>query len=136
MPAAPPALPLRGSGRTVLVVDDDPQIRKAVTSVLAPMGFTVVTTLDGTDALRWLAGHRSAISVVVLDLQMPNMDGRTLYTRLRTLIPDVPVIITSGRLAPDQAAAWEFGDSPFLAKPFTQDDLVRSLTAALGEGQR
>jgi PAS domain S-box-containing protein len=131
--AAPTDVPaLRGEGRSVLVVDDDARVRQAAQAVLSALGFTVLTAVDGADALVRVAQHRSELHAVVLDLQMPTMDGTTFLTHLREVLPDIPVVIASGHLhAPDQLPRSERVAMARLAKPFTQAELVGALREVL-----
>jgi PAS domain S-box-containing protein len=134
--AASPPLPaeavgLEGDGRGVLVVDDDPRVRQAAQTALASLGFAVHTASDGADALMRVAEHHGHLHAIILDLQMPRMDGAMFYARLREVLPDIPVVIASGHLhAIERVPGSE--RAPRLAKPFTQVDLVRALREALG----
>ncbi len=96
---------------TVLVVDDDPGIRRLITAFLKLEGFTPIAATNGKEALAYLRGGGVA-NVILLDLRMPVMDGWTFRReqRLDPAIADIPVVVLSGveaELTADlEAAAW------------------------------
>ena len=91
----PAPLLARASGHTVLVVDDEPDIRELLTELLTMEGFDVLTAENGADALRVLAGRTA--DAIVLDLMMPVMDGRGFRAEQRKdpRISSIPVIVVS-----------------------------------------
>jgi DNA-binding response OmpR family regulator len=103
-----------------LIVDDDPSIASVVQSVLQDEGFDVVPASDGMVALALLADEQ--FDVILLDLSMPRMDGRTFFRRLRSLPDPTPVLILSAHDA--LSARAELGADDALAKPFDLDVLV------------
>jgi CheY-like chemotaxis protein len=84
----------------ILVVDDDPDLRETLQDVLEELGYEVSSAKDGADALRQLlaAGARGRPSLILLDLQMPNMDGAQFRAEQLKLsaIADIPVAVLSG----------------------------------------
>lgn len=80
---------------TILVVDDEPQVREVISRLLARRGYTVITAKDGRDALLRF-GDSSEINLVILDMVMPGMGGRECLARLRKANPAVPVVIVTG----------------------------------------
>jgi CheY-like chemotaxis protein len=118
----------RGSGETILVVDDEVNVRNITRAVLVALNFKVLTASDGTAALTQLAEKGTELRAVITDLHMPGMDGLSFVRLLRARVPQAGVIVASGRL--DPGAANEFtalGISALLSKPFTQQDLVAAL---------
>src|SRR6185436_14413579 len=85
----------------VLVVDDEPFIRRLTARVLTEAGYDVVTASDGLEAQSIVGEHDSGIDLVLTDIQMPNVDGLQLGRALSVLHPDMPVIYMSGFGAPD-----------------------------------
>ncbi len=120
----------RGNGEYILVADDEPAVRQAARAVLTALNFNVITAADGTEALIQVAEKRAELRVVLTDAHMPHMDGLAFVRVLKRMLPDVGIIIASGRL--DEREAKEFkalGISAVLEKPFTQDKLVEALKA-------
>lgn len=93
---------LSGSGHTILVVDDEASIRDATRLLLQRQNFRVITAINGSDAMRQFVEHRSEIRLVLTDLMMPVMNGIALIRSLRTLDPDLKIIVTSGVTEPAQ----------------------------------
>lgn len=84
------------NNETVLVVDDDPATLKVTREILDSYGFTVLTAVDGIEALQVFEAHRDTIRVAVIDLIMPRMNGRAAIEEMRQQKPDLPIILTSG----------------------------------------
>jgi two-component system, cell cycle sensor histidine kinase and response regulator CckA len=129
---APAAVP-RGT-ETVLVVEDAPGVRSVVRISLERRGYTVIEAAGGQDALRILADRARHIDLLVTDVVMPEMSGRQLVDRVRTLRPDVKVIYMSGYT--DEAVVrhgvLEAGVN-YIQKPFSPDELGRMVRLVLGE---
>jgi CheY-like chemotaxis protein len=103
----------------ILVVDDDPALIRMIRLTFASEGFRVVTANDGLQALDVL---QAEIAAVILDLQMPRMDGRTFYREMRQRGFTTPVVIVSAYGA--ERAQSELGAEASLPKPFDPDHLV------------
>ncbi|MCC7261401.1 MAG: GAF domain-containing protein [Candidatus Latescibacteria bacterium] len=84
-----------GSG-TLLVIDDESFIRKALASTLGKAGYTVLEARDGTEGLALFEQHHGHLDLVLLDLSMPGLSGREVLRRLKEQDPRVPVVICSG----------------------------------------
>ncbi len=113
----------------VLVVDDEPQIVRALRINLSARGYDVVIAPDGREALRVAAQARP--DVVVLDLGLPDMDGATVIAGLRGW-SSVPIIVLSARLdSGDKVAALDAGADDYVTKPFGMDELLARLRAAV-----
>jgi two-component system response regulator PrrA len=114
----------------VLVVDDDRDIRTSLDRGLRLSGFAVRTAADGASALAAVAENRP--DCVVLDVNMPGLDGVEVITRLRGLGIDVPVCMLSARdTVDDRVAGLEAGADDYLVKPFALDELVARIRALL-----
>jgi PAS domain S-box-containing protein len=123
---------LRGDGRTVLVVDDELAVREVIRLVLRNLNFHVVTATDGTDALIQAAELRKELCLVITDLHMPHMDGLGFVRALKRMLPEVFIVVASGRL--EERMGTEFttlGVNGLLDKPFTQEQLIETLKAVL-----
>jgi len=125
----PPAW--RGEG-TILVVDDELNIRSGAAQALERTGFTVLTAADGQEAVAVFREHAETIRAVLLDLTMPNMDGAATARALRQIRPDVLVVLSSGYT--EEEATRQFTARElvgFLQKPYALKDLVRTIRTAL-----
>jgi CheY-like chemotaxis protein len=129
--APPPAEPLRQvAGATVLLVEDEPMVRRSTRALLEKLGVTVLEAADGIEALEVFRVERHRVRCVLMDLTMPRMDGHTAFLALQQEDPAVKVILYSGWAATDVAE--RFRDHPpagFLSKPF----LLAEVQAALRE---
>ena len=113
----------------VLVVDDDPQLLRALKINLAARGYTVLTALDGTRALH-AAAHQHP-DVIVLDLGLPDLDGTDVITGLRGW-STIPIIVLSARTdSGDKVEALDAGADDYVTKPFGMDELLARLRAAV-----
>lgn len=128
-PVAPVPAPARSvAGTTVLLTEDEANIREALAEYLEGLGIVVLQAADGVDALRIAAGHDGPIDVLVTDLVMPRMSGPELATRLLSLRKDLEVIYVSG-YTPETMSEYggSTGDAVFLQKPFLLGDLAKSI---------
>ena len=116
----------------VLVVDDEPQILRALRINLSARGYEVTTAVDGASALR--AAAERAPEVVVLDLGLPDMDGTEVLAGIRGW-SKVPVIVLSARTdSADKVDALDAGADDYVTKPFGMDELLARLRAAVRRG--
>ncbi|MEU7136694.1 response regulator transcription factor [Streptomyces sp. NPDC046261] len=115
---------------SVLVVDDDPDVRAAVVDGLTVEGYTVRSAADGLEALSAVAAAQPA--AIVLDLAMPVLDGLAVCRRLRELGDRTPVLVLTARDAvSDRVAGLDAGADDYLVKPFALDELLARLRALL-----
>ncbi len=121
-----------GSG-TILLVDDDEQIRNVCKKLLERIGFDVITAVDGKDALDVFSRNRDKISCVILDLTMPRMDGKEAYRELMLIDPDIKVIISSGYNEIEVMRSFgEKGPAGFIQKPYQLENMKEELKKVLG----
>ena len=118
----------RGHGETILFVDDETMVRNVARAVLTHLNFTPLTATDGADALLQASQHRTEIRAIITDLHMPHMDGLAFVREVRQLLPDVPIVVASGRMEDDEAEKLTaLGVTGRLDKPFTQAELEEAL---------
>jgi two-component system KDP operon response regulator KdpE len=116
----------------ILVVDDEPQIRRALRTSLEAHGYEVHTAGTGEEAV--LAAAEEALDLVFLDLGLPDLDGTEVIARVRAF-SQVPVIVLSVRdRQADKVAALDAGADDYVTKPFGVDELLARLRAALRRG--
>ncbi|MEY9875528.1 two-component system KDP operon response regulator KdpE [Streptacidiphilus sp. MAP12-33] len=113
----------------ILVVDDEPQMLRALRINLQARKYNVTTAADGAEAIREAA--RATPDAIILDLGLPDMDGIKVIQTVRTW-SSVPVIVLSGRAdATEKVAALDAGADDYVTKPFAMNELLARLRAAL-----
>jgi CheY-like chemotaxis protein len=126
--------PAVGRNRTILVVEDDPAVRRVTVRALGAFGFTVVQASDAKEALATLNRASHGIDLVVSDMVMPGMTGLELREALRGVAPHLPVIFVSGYSAKVLADHGVDRDSVrIVEKPFSPESLVRAVLDTLRE---
>lgn len=120
------------SRERVLVVDDEPQIQRFLKPALEAAGYEIVEAMTGAEALR--AAVAAAPALVILDLGLPDMDGKEVVARLRGW-SDVPIIILSARdQETEKIAALDLGADDYVEKPFGIGELTARIRTALRRG--
>jgi two-component system KDP operon response regulator KdpE len=118
----------------ILVIDDEPQILRALRTILTEKGFTVVAAARGEEGLAQAAAHLP--DLIILDLGLPDMGGIEVCSRLREWT-DCPIIILSVRDAErDKVAALDKGADDYLTKPFGIEELLARVRVALRRSSR
>jgi PAS domain S-box-containing protein len=133
-----PAAPLPASGHeTVLVVEDQAEVRKLAMAILSKNGYRLLEASNGPEALELAAGFPGVIDLLVTDVVMPGMTGRELAGRLQTARPALKVLYTSG-YSSDVIARQGMLDPGvvYLSKPFAPVDLAGKVREMLGSGPR
>ena len=128
-PVAPPP---SGGGGTVLVVDDEPAVLKVACLVVKKLGYNVLSAQAGAEAVEIFRTHQAAISCVLCDLAMPNMDGWEVLQALRQLSPAIPVVLMSGydeaHVMAEQHSRIPF---TFLGKPYDIEKLKQTMNQVM-----
>src|SRR5579862_7614017 len=115
--------------RTILLIDDEPQIRRVLRTSLSSQGANVLDVQNGEEALDIL--RREPIDLILLDMNMPGMGGLDTCRAIRNGW-DVPIIIVSVRDSDrDKVEALDAGADDFVSKPFSIDELMARIRAAL-----
>jgi PAS domain S-box-containing protein len=121
----------RGS-ETLLVVEDQHEVRVTAARTLEEEGYRVLQAADGEEALDVLARRGRDVRLVLSDLAMPSVDGRTMGDRLRDARPGLPVLFMSGYPEDDVRRRGMLEDGrPFIQKPFAPRDLARKVREVL-----
>jgi CheY-like chemotaxis protein len=122
-----------GSG-TILVIDDEIDIRDTVTITLRKCGYTVITAGDGLEGVQLFIKYSGRIDLVILDMVLPGIDGKTTFERLKEIDSTVKVIMVSGYSVDGRIQSLlDNGARSFLQKPFRGVDLLRMVTEILKE---
>jgi DNA-binding NtrC family response regulator len=121
---------LRKGTETILVVDDEEMINDITRDILARYGYRVLTATGGEEAVEIYRQHKEEISVVVLDIVMPDVGGREVFRRIREIDPAAQVIIASGyNQERDANDLLMEGAVRFVQKPYR----IASLVGMVGE---
>lgn len=131
-PSKAPTAALSGQGELVLVVDDEEPILAITRGILEVHNYRVITATDGIDAIAQYTEHKANISVTLMDITMPNLDGATAIQIMQKVNPELKVIVTSGMPGNLQATPL-MGDSvkTFLQKPYSPERLLQSVQSVL-----
>jgi PAS domain S-box-containing protein len=123
-----------GSG-TILLVDDEDMVREPASRLLARLGFSVLTAVNGREALDVFRANRDKIECVILDLTMPEMSGEEAFQELRRMKSDLKIILSSGYGETESIRSFPGrGPDGFLQKPYQLKQLAAKLREVLGEG--
>jgi CheY-like chemotaxis protein len=120
----------RSSG-TILVVDDDPMVRRLTRRAIALHGFEVIEASDGVEGVEKYREHRDQVAAVVLDMTMPRMSGDDVLAEIRKIDPGARVIIMSGYASEEASGRVTEQPDAFIQKPFTLDTLRAALRAVV-----
>src|SRR6187200_789136 len=116
--------------KQVLIVDDEPNLRKILSAQLSRDGYDVMTAEDGEQGLQILREHH--IDLVVTDLKMPKVDGMTLLREALREDPELPVVMITAHGTVDTAVeALKLGAFDYLTKPFDKDEVRQVVAKAL-----
>ncbi|MDH3456203.1 MAG: response regulator, partial [Gemmatimonadota bacterium] len=132
-PLGPPEPQRHAVGTKVLLVDDEDQLRKVMKDLLERDGYEVTEAADGVEALDQVDRH--APDIIVLDLNLPGLDGYGVLTHLRSrpATQDMPVVVLTARGDEEsEVRVFEMGADDFLSKPFRARALSVRLQAVLG----
>lgn len=118
-------------GALILVVDDEPDIRALLRILLEKEGWRVAEAADGKEAVDYVNAHAQEVSLVVMDIMMPEMDGISTAAALRDMT-DAPILFLTARSSDsDKVAAYRSGGDDYMVKPFHATDLRLKLRAML-----
>jgi PAS domain S-box-containing protein len=122
---------LTGSG-TVLVIDDDVAISEMVSEVLNDAGFTVLTAENGEMGIQRFAEHADEIGLVILDMNMPKMNGKETFQHLKKIYPSVKVLLATGYSENHVAGEMiKQGLAGVISKPYAVNEMVQKVTELL-----
>jgi len=114
---------------TILVVDDEPQIRRVMRTTLTMQGYSVIEARDGAEALEKLRSERP--DLILLDMNMPVLDGLQACREIRS-VSDVPIVMLTVRSAEkDKVRALDAGADDYVVKPFSIQELLARVRALL-----
>ncbi|MER5183640.1 response regulator transcription factor [Streptomyces sp. NPDC002896] len=122
--------PAEGEPQRILIVDDEPAVREALQRSLVFEGYDTEVAVDGADALEKATAYQP--DLVVLDIQMPRMDGLTAARRMRGAGTTTPILMLTARdTVGDRVTGLDAGADDYLVKPFELDELFARIRALL-----
>jgi len=124
----PPSAPPRAR---VLIVDDDAGVRNVCTTLLRALGYHTDATSNGLTALASLHSNEQHVQLLLLDLELPGMHGDVVLRRVKATLPNVRVLVMSGKPGCDLRRSLAEGADGVLQKPFGMEELDDSVGAAL-----
>lgn len=134
MPSEPIAPVL--SGKTILVVDDQAQVRSLIRQTLEPRGAFILEAANGREALAIRKRHQGALALAIVDFLMPGLNGLDLAAQLARDVPGLKILYMSSAI---ESIAMEslLRQAPevVLLKPFTLEDLIARVVSVLGSGE-
>ena len=117
---------------TILIADDEPNMRRVLDGLLRRQGYQVLSAADGQQALRLLVEQAEHVAAIITDLRMPKLDGMQLLERTARDYPDIPVVLLTAHGSVDNAvAAVKLGAFDYLEKPFDQSQIRQVLEKAV-----
>ena len=122
--------------KTIMVVDDNPDIITIVKTILEGKGFSVFSASSGAELLNMLKGQKP--DLIILDIMMPEMDGLEVLSRLKAMseTAKIPVILLTAKVQyEDVLGGYKLGADYYITKPFTSTQLVNGINLLLGEGK-
>ena len=126
---------IQGRGETILLVDDERNIRQVTRDMLNRFGYNVLTAISGEEALKIFEEEGEEIDLIVLDLNMPGMGGHRCLEALLQIDPEAKVIIASGYSANRKAReAIKSGALGFVKKPYHYTEILKSVRKAIDQG--
>ena len=115
----------------ILVVDDESRMRKLIKDFLAQKGYSILEAADGEEALQLFEENQNKISLILLDVMMPKLDGWSVLRQIRQ-ISQVPIIMLTARgEEQDELFGFELGVDEYISKPFSPKILVARVEAIL-----
>lgn len=125
-----------GGHETVLIVEDNDQVRDLASLILAGAGYTVLEASDGEDGTGLYMEHADKIDLVIMDVVMPKLGGRDAAERIHEIHPDAPIVFTSGYSTDSQQTKFiEEQKLPVIPKPYGTDMLRAQVRAILDSKQ-
>ena len=117
------------NGTTILVVDDEPQIRRVLRSTLSSEGYVVIEAKDGQEAVDMVMRERPAL--ILMDVNMPGMNGLEACSKIRLSFDGPIIMVTVRNSEHDKILALDSGADDYVVKPFTMGELLARIRAAL-----
>jgi two-component system response regulator AtoC len=123
------------ASKTILIAEDEPEVRNYLEMALRCNGFSVATAENGEEVLETLQASDTGYAAVLLDIVMPERDGLDTLREIRRTDRDMPIIMISGECSPPRVMeAMRSGATDFLGKPVSHEELTKALRKVLSDG--
>jgi CheY-like chemotaxis protein len=123
----------KGTGETILLVEDEAAVRKFVRNMLEKYGYTVLAAADSTEALAIVSSRSKHIDLLITDVVMPKMNGPELAQRIKSILPGISTLLMSGYTDRAIRLQEELSQgAAFIQKPFTPRALALKIREVLG----
>jgi PAS domain S-box-containing protein len=117
---------------TILAIEDEQSLRDLLKALLVPSGYKLLLAADGVEAVNMLMSEPAKIDAILLDLNLPRMNGLEVFRNIRRLRPDAKVIVISGNITPEMRQELiGLGQNDFIPKPYSLEDLAFRLRELL-----
>ncbi len=124
--------PLNGNGETILIIDDEEPFVEVTKLLLEYHGYTILTAYDGVEGISVFSENKEQIKIIVCDLNMPRLGGRSILQKVLEIEPTTKILIISGSIEEDYIVEYLVSDKiDFLQKPFLIEKLLISLKQLL-----
>jgi two-component system, cell cycle sensor histidine kinase and response regulator CckA len=135
-PKAPRTNHARGGRETILLAEDNEALQELTVRTLEGLGYRVISVSNGEEAVREFTTNHSKISLVILDVVMPVLDGTEAYLQMWEIRPDLPVVFTSGHTTESVMLSSKIREgAAFLQKPYSLSDLSRMVRDLLDRSE-
>jgi PAS domain S-box-containing protein len=122
-----------GGTETILVAEDDAQVRGLTTEILNSAGYTIIEAIDGEDAVKKFVEHNDTVELLLLDVVMPRKNGKEAYDEIKKINPDIRVIFMSGYTGDVIISKGIIGkECDFIQKPLSPNELLIHVRETLG----
>jgi len=131
--AAEPAIasrPVAGGSETILLIEDDADVRRSTRRLLESSGYRVIEAYDGVEGLAQFSKHRDAIGLVLVDVIMPGLNGKEVYERLVQIDPGVRAIFVSG-YPEDVLSKKQLDSIDYISKPIMPEEILAKIRAVM-----
>ena len=132
---AAPAPASKGGSETILLIEDDGEMRNMLAYILRGFGYTVLPASDGQRGVEAAREYRGKIHLVLTDIVMPHLGGPDAVEQIRRERPDIKALMMTGFADPARLAGRSFEDASILEKPITPETLARRIREVLGPGE-
>jgi len=127
---------VRGGTETVLLAEDNAEVREAAHEILAGGGYTIIEAVDGEEALQKFLENKEKIHLLIIDIIMPKKNGKEIYEEIKKIKSDIKAIFTSGYTADNfHWKSIEAEGLEFIPKPFSPDILLEKIRDVLDKGK-